>query len=102
MKADWTSSKGKENPSVYMATVWPTACYCAARRQLVIEHKIPWGALQQSAADTLTTATEWQLNRREGAEAGRRNAEAGINTNLLLNGQKVECGHRGTHGGHKQ
>lgn len=71
MRAGWTWSKGKETPSVCMATVWPTASYWAARRQLVIEYKMPSGALQQSAADTPTTAAEWQLNCREGGRRGR-------------------------------
>lgn len=86
------------DPSVYMATAWPTACYCAARRQLVTEHKMPWGALQQSAVDTLTTAAEWQLNHREGGEVGLGNAEAGVDANLMLGGQKAEWTHEDTRG----
>lgn len=91
MVPEWTGSRGKETPSVYMATAPPTACYSAARRQLVIERKMPCGALQQSAADTPTTAAPQQLNRRAGVEAGLMYAEPGINTNLLFGGQKVEC-----------
>lgn len=47
------------------------------------------------SSDTPTTAAEWELNGRDGSEAGLRISKEGINANLSLRGQRVECGHWG-------